>query len=132
MTRLMRAIGVVSGILQSFYDAPGIVSFDENGTPSVKKNSRFGEELREINIAAGLEYWYSTILAIRAGYFHEHYSKGNRRYLTFGAGIYFGVFGLDVSYLASVTQNNPLANTVRFSLKFKFGNKKDENNGIQN
>ncbi|MBD3638976.1 MAG: type IX secretion system outer membrane channel protein PorV [Crocinitomicaceae bacterium] len=121
-------VGVVTGMIQSFYDAPGDVSFDENGDPSIKKNSRFGEEMREINFGVGLEYWYSSILAVRTGYFHEHYSKGNRRYLTFGAGIYFGVFGLDVSYLASVTQNNPLANTVRFSLKFKFGDKKATDN----
>lgn len=123
-------VGVVTGMLQSFYDAPGDVSFDENGEASVKKNSRFGEEMREINFGLGLEYWYSTILAVRTGYFHEHYSKGNRRYLTFGAGIYFGVFGLDVSYLASVTQNNPLANTVRFSLKFKFSDKKEDNPSV--
>lgn len=116
-------VGVVTGMLQSFYDAPGDITFDENGAANVKKNSRFGEEMREINFGFGAEYWYSSILAIRTGYFHEHYSKGNRRYLTFGAGIYFGVFGLDVSYLASVSQNNPLANTVRFSLKFKFGGK---------
>lgn len=123
-------VGVVTGMLQSFYDAPGKVTFDENGDSLIKKNSRFGEEIREINFGLGVEYWYSTILAVRAGYFHEHYSKGNRRYLTFGAGIYFGVFGLDVSYLASVTQNNPLANTVRFSLKFKFGNKA-QNSGVE-
>src|SRR5690606_36179698 len=124
-------VGVVTGIFQSFYDAPGDVSFDENGTPSIKKNSRFGEEMREINFGIGMEYWYSTILAVRTGYFHEHYSKGNRRYLTFGAGIYFGVFGLDVSYLASVTQNNPLANTVRFSLKFKFSDKKNDEPSLE-
>lgn len=125
-------VGVVTGIFQSFYDAPGDVTVDENGSALVRKNSRFGEEMREINFGVGMEYWYSTILAVRAGFFHEHYSKGNRRYLTFGAGIYFGVFGLDVSYLASVTQNNPLANTVRFSLKFKFGNKNDGESSIEN
>ncbi|MEX1001203.1 MAG: type IX secretion system outer membrane channel protein PorV [Crocinitomicaceae bacterium] len=124
-------VGVVTGMLQSFYDAPGIVTFDENGEAQVKNNSRFGEEIREINFGIGAEYWYSDILAVRTGYFHEHFSKGNRRYLTFGAGVYFGVFGLDVSYLASVTQNNPLANTVRFSLKFKFGNK-DQNPALEN
>jgi hypothetical protein len=124
-------VGVVAGMIQSFYDAPGDVSYDENGVPSVKKNSRFGEEIREINFGLGLEYWYSSILAVRMGYFHEHYSKGNRRYLTFGAGIYFGVFGLDVSYLASVTQNNPLANTVRFSLKFKFGDTNEDSPSVE-
>jgi hypothetical protein len=123
-------VGVVTGMLQSFYDAPGTVEFDANGDSSVVKNSRFVEEMREINFGIGVEYWYSNILAVRTGFFHEHASKGNRKYLTFGAGIYFGVFGLDVSYLASVTQNNPLANTVRFSLKFKFGNKKDPNPSV--
>ena len=117
-------VGVITGMLQSFYDAPGIVTTDPSGEVFIKKNSRFGEEMREINWGFGAEYWYSSILAVRTGYFNEHYSKGNRRYLTFGAGIYFGVFGLDVSYLASVTRNNPLANTVRFSLKFKFNRDK--------
>ncbi|MCB9225455.1 MAG: type IX secretion system outer membrane channel protein PorV [Crocinitomicaceae bacterium] len=124
-------VGVVTGMLQSFYDAPGLVTYDANGDSSVVKNSRFKEELNEINFGLGVEYWYSNILAVRTGFFHEHASKGNRKYLTFGAGIYFGVFGLDVSYLASVTQNNPLANTVRFSLKFKFGDKKDQPGGAE-
>jgi hypothetical protein len=118
-------VGVISGVLQSFYDAPGIV-YDEtgNGDYVVTKGSKFKEELREITIGGGLEYWYSTILAVRAGFFHEHASKGNRKFLTFGAGLYYSKFGIDISYLASVTQNSPLANTVRFSLSFKFGNTK--------
>jgi len=116
-------VGVISGVLQSFSDAPGIVVADgQTGVYSVVKGSRFKEELREINIGGGLEYWYGDVLAIRAGYFHEAASKGNRKYLTFGAGLYYSVFGIDVSYLASVTQNNPLANTIRFSLQFKFRN----------
>ena len=89
----------------------------------LKKNSRFGEELREINIGGGLEYWYSDILAFRTGYFHESASKGRRQYLTFGAGLKAYSFGLDLSYLVSVTTNNPLANTIRFSLSFRFGDK---------
>lgn len=115
-------VGVISGMLQSFSDAPGIVTFNtDNNEYEVTSGSRFKEEMREINIGGGLEYWYGDVLAIRAGYFHEAASKGNRKYLTFGAGLYYNVFGIDVSYLASVTQNNPLANTIRFSLKFKFG-----------
>ena len=114
-------VGVITGMLQSFYDAPGIVTQDATtGVYSVTPGSRFKEEMREINIGGGLEYWYGDVLAVRAGYFHESASKGNRKYLTFGAGLYYSVFGIDVSYLASVTQNNPLANTIRFSLKFKF------------
>lgn len=118
-------VGVTMGIIQSFYDAPGDVDFNEDGTFVVQDGSRFKEELNEINFGTGIEYWYSNILAVRTGFFHEATSKGNRKYLTFGAGIYYSIFGIDVSYLASVTQNNPLANTVRFSLSFKFGNEKN-------
>lgn len=117
-------VGVTVGMIQSFYDAPGTATVDENGVVSVEKGSRFVEELREYNLGGGLEYWYSDILAVRAGYFHEHISKGDRKYLTFGAGIYYSVIGIDVSYLAAFKRTNPLANTVRFSLKFKFGGKK--------
>jgi hypothetical protein len=116
-------VGVIAGALQSFYDAPGLYYLDENNEYVVEKNSRLIEELREINIGGGLEYWYSDILAFRAGYFHESAVKGNRKYLTFGAGLKAYSFGLNLSYLVSVTQNNPLANTVRFSLSFRFGDK---------
>jgi len=122
-------VGPVSGILQSFYDAPGIVTdVTGNGDYEVTKGSRFKEELREINIGGGVEYWYGSLLALRAGFYHEHASKGNRKFLTFGAGLYYSKFGIDISYLASVTQNNPLANTVRFSLSFKFGDTKLNDN----
>ena len=63
---------------------------------------------------------------MRVGYFNEHPSKGARQYLTFGAGVYYSVFGIDVSYLAAFSRTNPLANTVRFSLKFKFGGPKKD------
>ena len=116
-------VGVIAGALQSFYDAPGLYYLDENNEYVVEKNSKLIEELREINIGGGLEYWYSDILAFRAGYFHESAVKGNRKYLTFGAGLKAYSFGLNLSYLVSVTQNNPLANTVRFSLSFRFGDK---------
>jgi Type IX secretion system protein PorV len=122
-------VGVVTGILHSFYDAPGNIHVDSIGTVTVEKNSRFGEEMREINIGGGFEYWYSSTLAVRVGYFNEHPSKGARQYLTFGAGVYYSVFGIDVSYLAAFSKTNPLANTVRFSLKFKFGVKKDPSIG---
>jgi len=124
-------VGVVTGILHSFYDAPGTVTQNSDSSYTIVKGSRFSEEMREINIGGGLEYWYSNILAVRAGYFHEHPSKGARQYLTFGAGIYYSVFGIDVSYLAAFSRTNPLANTVRFSLKFKFGNLKKNDASIE-
>lgn len=126
-------VGVISGMIQSFYDAPGTLVLDDNGDPiqnpdgsfEVVKNSRLKEELTEINIAAGLEYWYNNTLAIRAGYFYENRNKGARQYFNFGIGFKYNRFGIDVSYLAALKRNNPLANTLRFSLRMTLG----ESNG---
>lgn len=104
-------VPIVTGIFQSFSDAPG----------------GFSEELREYNISAGLEYWYNKQFAVRAGYFHEHATKGNRRYVTAGLGLKLSVFSIDFSYLIPMTQQNPLANTVRFSLMFDFDAFKKQN-----
>ncbi|MGB1103279.1 MAG: type IX secretion system outer membrane channel protein PorV [Crocinitomicaceae bacterium] len=124
-------VGVTLGMIQSFYDAPGNVVSDENDNFLVENGSRFREELNEITVGGGLEYWYGDVLAVRGGYFYEHRAKGDRKYFTFGAGIYYSVFGIDVSYLAAIRRTNPLANTVRFSLKFKFGNNKLNNDNGQ-
>jgi len=97
-------VSVVTGMFQSFGDAPG----------------GFKEEMREINISGGLEYWYDQQFAVRAGYFHEHETKGNRKFFTVGAGLRYNVFGLDFSYLIPTQQRNPLENTLRFSLVFNF------------
>lgn len=107
-------VGIVSGILQSFGDAPGVLNAD--GTRSVLK-----EELREINLCGGIEYMYNNLFSIRTGYFHEHPTKGNRRYFTLGAGVKFNVFTLDLAYLIPTQQRNPLENTLRFTLQFDFG-----------
>ena len=103
---------VVVGMFQSFYDAPGTIKSD--GTYST-----FSEEIHEIAYSAGLEYWYREQFAIRAGYFHEHSTKGNRKYFTLGIGLQLNVFALDFSYLVPTNgQNSPLANTLRFTLGF--------------
>lgn len=104
----------VMGMVQSFYDAPGVAKND--GTYSV-----FQEELNEISYSFGLEYWYRNQFAIRTGYFHEHASKGNRKYFTVGVGLNLNVFALDFAYLVPTNgQNSPLANTLRFTLGFDF------------
>ncbi|MFT7101747.1 MAG: hypothetical protein ACJAYA_000302 [Bacteroidia bacterium] len=102
---------VPNGMFSSFGDAPG-------GS---------AEELREINLAVGMEYWYNKLFAIRAGYFHEAASKGNRQFFTVGAGIKYNVFGLDFAYLIPTTQRNPLENTLRFTLTFDFEAFKKQN-----
>lgn len=113
-------VGVATGIVQSFYDAPGVVTFDDDGNALIEDGSIFKEELREINIGGGFEYGFLDVFAFRAGYFYEHYSKGNRQFVTMGAGIKYTVFTIDLSYLISTTQQNPLANTLRFTLGLKF------------
>ena len=95
---------VVSGIFSSFTDAPGGLK----------------EELKEITLSLGAEYWYNKQFALRAGYFYEDVTKGNRKFFTAGAGLKMNVFALDFSYLLPVAQNNPLANTLRFTLSFDF------------
>lgn len=122
-------VGLLSGIFGSFNDAPGLVTgFDASGNAEIEKGSVFREELSEITYSAGVEYWYDKQFAVRIGYFHEHKNKGNRRYLTAGLGLKMNVFALDISYLVGNAQQNPLANTARFSLKFNFeavGNKEE-------
>jgi len=106
---------IVLGMIQSFYDAPGI-SYDDGSW-----SSPFREELAEVMISAGVEYWYHDQFAIRAGYFHESTIKGNRKYLTLGVGLKLNVFSLDFAYLVPTNgQNSPLANTLRFTLSFDF------------
>ena len=100
-------VGPVQGMIQSFYDAPG----------------GFSEEIKEFTLGVGAEYWYNNIFTVRTGFFHEAKMKGNRRYLTFGAGLHYNVFNIDVSYLVPVNNtatsgSNPLESTLRFSLTF--------------
>ncbi|MFZ1255067.1 MAG: type IX secretion system outer membrane channel protein PorV [Saprospiraceae bacterium] len=100
-----REKGLFEGVFGSFNDAPG----------------GFTEELQELMYSIGLEYWYDKKFAIRAGYFHEHALKGNRKYLTLGCGLQYNVFGLNLSYLVPTTNNrSPLANTIRFSISYDF------------
>lgn len=97
-------VSVTKGIFQSFYDAPGGMS----------------EEIKEITYSIGLEYAYSNQFFVRGGYFHESAMKGNRKYYTFGAGLKYNILTLDFAYLVpSSGRNNPLSNTVRFSLIFE-------------
>lgn len=92
----------IAGIFKSFSDAPG----------------GFREELREIYWGVGMEYNYNDQFFLRGGYHYENKYKGNRKYYTVGAGFKMNVFSLDASYLVSTAQNNPLDQTLRFTLSF--------------
>lgn len=114
-------VGPATGIFGSFNDAPGKVLLDDNGDYYVEKGSVLKEELNEINLSFGAEFLYSEVFALRAGYFYEHPTKGNRRFLSFGAGVKYNVLELDLSYILALTQQSPLANTIRFSIKLNMG-----------
>ena len=94
--------GVMRGAIQSFYDAPGGLT----------------EELNEIQISAGAEYWYKQTLAARMGYFYESYAKGGRQYATFGFALRYSIMQFDLSYIVPTTNfsSNPLTNPIRISL----------------
>ncbi len=103
---LQEDVNFFSGIFKSFGDAPG----------------GFSEELKEFTWALGAEYMYDDAFAMRAGYFNESDFKGSRKYFTVGSGFKFKNTKLDISYLFNASDiNNPLENTLRFSLSFDFG-----------
>ncbi len=98
--------GWVEGMFNSFTDAPG----------------GFSEEMKEFTYALGAEYLYNNAFAIRGGYFHESQDKGNRQYFTIGGGFKTNALNIDLSYLVNSSDvNNPLENSLRFSLSFDLG-----------
>lgn len=100
------SIGFLSGAFESFGDAPDGAS----------------EELKEVTWALGLEYVYQDAFMLRTGYFNESEEKGSRKFFTLGAGFKFKAAQIDLSYLFSTAQvQNPLENTLRFSLTFNLG-----------
>jgi len=94
-----------ASILNSFRDAAG----------------GFKEELAEISISAGLEYCFQQKFALRTGYIYEHPDKGNRRYMSFGAGIKFEHWNADLAYIPTSIEKSAMANTLKISLMFNFG-----------
>ncbi len=109
VNREYNSISSISGIFKSFSDAP----------------RGFKEELEEINWSVGVEYVYHDQFSLRAGYHHESETKGNRKYFTVGGGFRMNVFSLDVGYLISTAQSNPLDQTLRFTLAFDMDGIKD-------
>ena len=103
-----RSKGVVGSWFSSFGDAPG----------------GFAEELKEFYFSLGGEYTYDEQFSLRAGYFYENQTKGNRQYFSLGAGFKYSSLAFNLSYLipsGSGVNRNPLSNTIRFGLVFDLG-----------
>ncbi len=77
------------------------------------------DRLNSFTHSIGIEYWYGNLIALRSGYFYEHEKFGNRQFITFGAGLVYSDFGFDFGYLSD-DEDSPLADTMRFSISFKF------------
>ncbi len=107
-----RTKSVINSYFSSFGDAGGA-----------------GNELKKFQVSLGAEYVYNEQFAVRAGYFYEDVSQGNRKYFTFGAGLKYNVIGINLSYLVPSGQGitrNPLSNTLRFGITFDLdGNKEN-------
>jgi hypothetical protein len=101
---------LIGGMFGSFADAEG----------------GFKEEMQEITLSLGAEYWYNDTFSGRIGYFYESDAKGGRQYLTMGLGFRYQVFGIDFAYLVPKDQEHPLAETLRFTLLFNFDEKAEE------
>jgi len=101
---------LLSGFFGSFGDAQG----------------GFSEEISEISTSIGLEYWYQDLFSARIGWFYEDPDKGNRQFITLGAGLRYNVFGIHFSYLAPPAPNHPLQNTLRFTLTYDFSSEGNE------
>ncbi len=106
--------GYSKGILDGIFNSWGSYTrFD--GTNYVNLSL-----MDQLMIGTGIEYWYNNQFAIRTGYFYESPKNGGREYLTFGAGLRYNIFGVDFSYIYTIKQDNPLSDTIRFSLLLNF------------
>jgi hypothetical protein len=83
----------------------------------------FSEELREFTSSVGFEYWYGSPkwIGLRGGFFYEDPQYGNRKFLTFGAGIRYDIYGFDFSYISTFEAQHPLGETLRFTLLISWG-----------
>lgn len=97
-----KSMSSISGIFKSFGDSP----------------DGFKGELKELMFSVGTEYSYNEQFFVRGGYFYESAEVGNRKYFSCGAGFRMSVFQLDAAYLISTVPNNPLDQTLRFTLSF--------------
>ncbi len=96
------------------------------------------EELRDIVTSMGLEYLYGTpgdfLFAIRGGFFYEDPSYGNRKFVTFGAGIRYDIYGFDFSYITTSVfkggENHPLSDTLRFTVLIGWGAVPESTRGL--
>jgi len=121
-------LGVAAKVFENEYNeltlafdfAKLLVKRDEIDSDPLPKSLITGWENPGGEYAVGLEYWYEHLVALRFGYFTEPSAIGNRQFYNFGFGVRYDFFELDFSYINTIEENHPLANTMRFSWLFDF------------
>ncbi len=105
-----RAVGPIEAIFDSWG------TFERNNGQEIVELSL----LQQFMFGAGAEYWYNNLFALRGGFYYEDPENGDRKYITFGAGLRYNSFGVDFSYIKTLESDHPLANTLRFSVLLNF------------
>lgn len=85
-------------------------------------------QIKDVQASIGAEYGYQDQFFVRAGYYYENPTRGDRKYFSVGVGLKYNVMTLNFSYLVpsgSGTNRNPLSNTLRFGLSFDLDSNSD-------
>lgn len=105
-------VGVAYKLLDSPYNKLTVVGELNKLLATVSDN--LSTELREIIKSVGMEYWYGSLLAMRAGYYVD--TEGESKYLTLGLGLQLkDKYRIDFSYIPT-SEQHVLGNTLRTSL----------------
>lgn len=73
-------------------------------------------EMTKAQLMCGGEFVYEKYFSLRMGYFYENKDFGNRKFMTYGAGLKYDFLNVDFSYLSAFEEAHPLSGTVRVSL----------------
>ena len=77
-------------------------------------------ESDNITWALAAEYWFAKTVALRAGYHHGNKDKGHPTWFSTGVGLRYYNLLADFSYVAAVSDNNPMKNSLQFSVGLNF------------
>ncbi len=76
-------------------------------------NNDLENEIQGVIPNIGVEYWYSTLVGLRMGYYYDY--LGDRFPLTFGFSLAYSSYRFDFGYV-SAGEGHPLTDTMMFSL----------------
>jgi opacity protein-like surface antigen len=124
---LVPSIPPATGVFST--DSANLANYRSTGVVSswFKSFSDGTNQLSSLQVSVGAEYAYNEQFFVRAGYFYEDKSRGNRQYASVGAGFSMDAFQVNLSYLVpsgSGITRNPLSNTIRVGLVFNISSQK--------